>query len=150
VNLKKFKEDYDKYDLSQKKETVTTMLKAILWKWDNFDNIYNFIIQNPDDVYENELDEVFWILFLWMYQDNWYRLNIRCQQIWNWNINIGWQEWHILKTWWVWINVQKASQYLNGNNINNSFNRVNINSSVGSSVTRWPWAQNIVWWVWWY
>jgi len=70
MDLKKFKEDYDKYDLSQKRETVITMLQALLWKWDNFDNIYNFIIQNPNDVYENELDEVFWILILWMYQDS--------------------------------------------------------------------------------
>ncbi len=70
MDLKKFKEDYDKYSFEQKKETVVTMLSWVLWKWDNFDNIYNFIINNPEQVYENELDEVFGILLLWMYQDN--------------------------------------------------------------------------------
>lgn len=69
MDLKKFKENYDTYTFDQKKNTVITMLNWVLWKWDNFDNIYNFIINNPDQVYENELDEVFWILLLWMYQD---------------------------------------------------------------------------------
>lgn len=70
IDLKKFKKDYDTYFFEQKKETVTIMLKVLLGKWDNFDNIYNFIINNPDQVFESELDEVFGILLLWMYQDS--------------------------------------------------------------------------------
>lgn len=70
MDLKQFKQDYDTYSFEQKKETVTTMLQTLLWKWQNFDNIYNFILQNPNEVYENELDEAFWILLLWIYQDS--------------------------------------------------------------------------------
>ena len=70
LDLKNFKQEYDRYDLSLKKETVLTMLQALLWKGQNFDNIYNFILQNPNEVYENELDEVFAILLLWMYQNS--------------------------------------------------------------------------------
>lgn len=70
MDLKKFKEDYDQYTFEQKKETVTTMLQALLWKWENFDNIYNFIVDYPEQVFENELDEVFAILLLWMYEDS--------------------------------------------------------------------------------
>jgi len=87
---------------------------------------------------------------------SWCWLHARCEQVWRWNINIGWQEWY-LKTWWAWINTQKASPYLSVNNINSGLNRINnevnrfnINARVGSSVARWPWTQNIVWWVWWY
>lgn len=70
MDLKKFKEEYDNYLFEQKKETVITMLEALLWKWENFDNIYNFIVNNPEKVVESELDEVFWILLLWMYEDS--------------------------------------------------------------------------------
>lgn len=69
MDLKKFKEDYDKYSYEQKKETVITMLQALLWKWENFDKIYNFIINNPEQVFENELDQVFVILLLGLYEN---------------------------------------------------------------------------------
>lgn len=69
MNLKRFKQDYDTYEFQQKKQTVLIMLESLLWKWDNFDTIYHFILQNPTDVLESELDEVFWVLIVSMYKD---------------------------------------------------------------------------------
>lgn len=74
MDLKKFKEDYDWYPFEEKKETITKMLEALLWEWDNFDNVYNFIIQYPEEVSESDLNEIFWILILSMYQDNQHKL----------------------------------------------------------------------------
>lgn len=74
MDLKKIKEDYDKYPFEEKKETVTSMLEALLWEGDNFDSIYNFIIHYPEQVSESDLNEVFWILLLSMYQDNQHKL----------------------------------------------------------------------------
>ena len=70
IDLKKFKEDYDSYIFQQKIETVTIMIQSLIWKWDNFDNIYHFILQNPENVLENELDEVFWVLIFTLYKDS--------------------------------------------------------------------------------
>ncbi len=81
MDLKKFKEDYDGYTFQQKKETVVTMLEWLLWKGENFDNIYSFITQNPGEVYENELDEVFQILLVGMYQDSQEKLKEAEQQL---------------------------------------------------------------------
>ena len=69
MDLKQFKQDYDKYSLEQKIQTVSTMLEVLLGRWENFDNIYNFIKNYPDLVIESELDEVFAILLLGMYEN---------------------------------------------------------------------------------
>ena len=69
MDLKKFKEDYDGYTFQQKLETVSAMLEALLGKWESFDNIYNFIKNYPEQVVQSELDEVFAILLLGMYEN---------------------------------------------------------------------------------
>lgn len=69
MDLKKFKWEYDKYTLKQKVETVSTMLEWLLWKWENFDKIYDFLKNYPDLIVESEVDEVFAILLLWLYED---------------------------------------------------------------------------------
>ncbi|MDD5770049.1 MAG: hypothetical protein PHE25_03710 [Candidatus Gracilibacteria bacterium] len=70
MDLKRFKQDYDKYSFQQKKETVLKMLESLLGKGDNFDNIYHFILEYPNEVLQNELDEVFGILILSIYKDS--------------------------------------------------------------------------------
>lgn len=81
MNLKRFKQDYDEYSFQQKKETVLKMLESLLWRWDNFDNIYHFIIKYPNEVSQNELDEVFWILILSIYKDSQWKIKIADQKL---------------------------------------------------------------------
>lgn len=81
MDLKRFKQDYDKYSFQQKKETVLKMLESLLWKWDNFDNIYHFILEYPNEVLQNELDEVFWILILSIYKDSQWKIKSADQKL---------------------------------------------------------------------
>lgn len=69
MNLEHYKKDYDKYDINQKKETVTTLLSWFLWKWENFDLIYNYITNFPQEVTEKDYDEIFAVIILWLYQE---------------------------------------------------------------------------------
>lgn len=84
-------------------------------------------------------------------------LNTRCQQIWNGNINIGWQEWYVLQTGWVqpknnhWNNPQNninnARQYANWWNINSW--RFNIATNQRGVHASGRWASNSVWQIGW-
>lgn len=70
MNLQRFKQDYDNATYSQKKQTVLVMLESLLWKGENFDTIYYFILQNPHEVTTQDLDEVFWVLIVTLYKDS--------------------------------------------------------------------------------
>lgn len=81
MDLKRFKQDYDTYTFQQKKETVLIMLESLIGKWENFNNIYHFIIENPHNVLEKELDEVFSVLIFTLFKDSQSKLKIADQRL---------------------------------------------------------------------
>jgi len=69
-DLKKLKETYDKYVLQEKRDLILVMLKSLQGKWENFDGLYVNISEYPDVVLESDLDEIFQVLLVAIYQDD--------------------------------------------------------------------------------
>lgn len=69
-NIKNLKETYETSSFPEKKKIVLTILEVFLGKWENFDLIYHFIRENPEDITEIDINEVFQILIVWLYQDS--------------------------------------------------------------------------------
>lgn len=70
MDLKKEKLNYYKVGYEERKEVVLAMLSWLLWKWEVFDNIYNYINNYSEDITLEDLDQVFENIIIVLIDEN--------------------------------------------------------------------------------
>lgn len=70
MDLKNEKLNYYKIGYEERKEVILAMLSWLIWKWEVFDNIYNYINNYSEDITLEDLDQVFENIIIVLIDEN--------------------------------------------------------------------------------
>lgn len=72
--IKKYKEDYESSLISKKCSIVLGLLENLKDKGKIFDDFYTFISQFPEEIWENDFDQIFGVILIAIYKDGQWKI----------------------------------------------------------------------------